>query len=63
LGVAFRDDPARLRTGHGPAGMAVVRRTAVDPLRRAEPAASLQDRRKLAGWSLGHLETLGRQAA
>ena len=63
LGVVFRDDLARLRTGHGPQNMAVVKHMAVNLLRRAGPATSLKNRRKLAGWNLDDLETLIRQTA
>ena len=63
LDVVFRDDLARLRTGHGPQNMAVVKHMAVNLLRRAGPATSLKNRRKLAGWNLDDLETLIRQTA
>ncbi len=63
LDVVFRDDLARLRTGHGPATMAVVKHMALNLLRRAKPAISLKNRRKLAGWDLAYLETLLRQTA
>ena len=52
LDVVFRDDLARLRTGHAPENMAVVRHLAMNLLRAAKPATSLKNRRKLAGWSL-----------
>ncbi len=38
LDVVFRDDLARLRTGHGPANMAVVKHMALNLLRQATPA-------------------------
>ncbi len=63
LDVAFRDDLARLRTGHGPENMAVVKHMAMNLLRRAEPTTSLKNRRKLAGWNLDYLDALIRQAA
>ena len=37
----FGDDLARLRTGHGPANMAVVRHMAVNLLHQAKPTLSL----------------------
>jgi predicted transposase YbfD/YdcC len=58
LDVVFRDDLARLRTGHGPENMAVVRHLAMNLLRAAKPATSLKNRRKLAGWSLDYLDRL-----
>src|SRR4051794_90089 len=63
LDVVFRDDLARLRTGHGPANMAVVRHMAVNLLRQAKPTLSTKKRRKRAGWNTGYLESLIRQAA
>ena len=58
LDVVFRDDLARLRTGHAPENMAVVRHLAMNLLRAAKPATSLKNRRKLAGWSLDYLDRL-----
>ena len=63
LDVVFRDDLARLRTGHGPANMAVVKHMAVNLLGRARVNTSLKNRRKLASWNLAFLETLIRQTA
>jgi predicted transposase YbfD/YdcC len=63
LDVVFKDDLARLRTGHGPANMAVVKHMAMNLLRHAEPAISLKNRRKRAGWNVAYLESLIRQAA
>ncbi len=63
LDVVFRDDLARLRTGHGPQNMAVVKHMALNLLCRAEPATSLKNRRKLAGWNLDYLDALIRQTA
>ncbi len=48
-GVVFRDDLARLRIGHGPANMAVVKHMALNLLHQAKPASSLKNRRKRAG--------------
>jgi predicted transposase YbfD/YdcC len=58
LDVVFRDDLARLRTGHGPENMAVVKHMAMNLLRQAKPAGSLKNRRKRAGWNTGYLEAL-----
>jgi predicted transposase YbfD/YdcC len=63
LDVVFRDDLARLRTGHGPANMAVVKHMAINLLRQAEPTTSLKNRRKRAGWNTAYLEHLVRQTA
>ena len=61
--MVSKDDLARLRTGHGPANMAVVKHMAMNLLRHAEPAISLKNRRKRAGWNVADLESLIRQAA
>ena len=63
LDVVFGDDLSRLRTGHGPANMAVVKHMAVNLLRRAEAAASLKNRRKRAGRNTAYLASLIRQTA
>ncbi len=49
LDVVFHDDLARLRTGHGPANMAVVKHMALTLLHQAKPTTSLKNRRKRAG--------------
>jgi predicted transposase YbfD/YdcC len=58
LDVVFHDDLARLRTGHGPENMAVVKHMAMNLLRDARPSTSLKNRRKLAGWNLDYLDAL-----
>jgi hypothetical protein len=63
LDVVFRDDLARLRSGHGPENMAVVKHMALNLLCQAKPTTSLKNRRKLAGWSLDYLDQLIRGAA
>ena len=63
MDVVFHDDLARLRTGHGPENMAVVKHMAMNLVRQAAPTTSLKNRRKLAGWDLAYLETLIRQTA
>ena len=42
LDVVFCDDLARLRTGHGPENMAVVRHMALNLLQQAKPTTSYQ---------------------
>jgi predicted transposase YbfD/YdcC len=61
LDVVFRDDHARLRTGHGPANMATVRHMALNVLRDAPGRHSLKVRRKKAGWNTAYLEVVVRQ--
>src|SRR3954451_20451858 len=63
LDVVLHEDLARLRTGHGPANMAVVRHMATNLLHQARPTVSLKSRRKRAGWNTAYLETLIRQSA
>jgi predicted transposase YbfD/YdcC len=63
LDVVFHDDLARLRTGHGPENMAIVKHIAVNLVHSAKPITSLKNRRKLAGWDLDYLETLIRRTA
>lgn len=61
LDVVFRDDLARLRTGHGPANMATVRRMAVNLVGDAHDRHSLKVRRKKAAWNQDYLEALLRR--
>ena len=63
LDVVFKDDLSRLRTGHAPENMAVVRHMATNLLHRAKPTTSLKNRRKRAGWNTSYLESLIRQSA
>jgi predicted transposase YbfD/YdcC len=56
LDVVFGDDGSRLRSGYGRRDMALVRRIALDLLRRRPPGKdSLTVRRKPAGWSVAYL--------
>lgn len=63
LEVVCRDDLARLRSGHGPANMAVVKPRALNLLQQAKPTTRLNNRRKLAGWRTDYLNPLIRGAA
>ena len=63
MDVVFRDDLCRLRTGHGPRNMAVVRHMAVNLVRTVSGKHSLKVRRKRAAWNVNYLETLLRQTA
>ena len=60
LDVVFHDDLARLRTGHGPEDMAIVRHTAINLLNRTE---SLKTRRKRAGCDDDDLQAVIPQTA
>jgi predicted transposase YbfD/YdcC len=61
LDVVFHDDLARLRTGHGPQNMAVVRHMAINLVRNPNDKHSLKVRRKLANLNRDYLEKLIRQ--
>ena len=63
LDVVFRDDLARLRTGHGPENMATVRHMAMNLVREAHGKHSLKVRRRKAAWSHHYPQTLLRQTA
>jgi predicted transposase YbfD/YdcC len=58
LDVVFHDDLARLRTGHGPENMAIIKHIAINLLRTAKPTTSLKNRRKLAGWNRDYLHAI-----
>ena len=55
LDVAFDEDQCRLRTGHGPQNMAMVRHMAMNLLAKTKTKSSLKVRRKKAGWNAGYL--------
>ena len=61
LDVVFHDDLARLRTGHGPQNMAVVKHMAMNLVRNPKDKHSLKVRRKLANLNGDYLEKLIRQ--
>ena len=58
LDVVFHDDLARLRTGAGPANMAVIRHMAMNMVRNPKDKHSLKNRRKLANLNPNYLEDL-----
>jgi hypothetical protein len=58
LDVVFHDDLARLRSGHGPANMAIVKHATMNLLIQAKPVTSLKNRRKRAGWNRDYLEKI-----
>jgi predicted transposase YbfD/YdcC len=63
LDVVFHDDLARLRTGNGPANMAVIRHMAMNLIRNPKDKHSLKNRRKLANLNTAYLEALIRNPA
>ena len=60
LDVVFHDDLARLRSGHGPENMAVVKHMAMNLVRNPKDRHSLKVRRKLANLNHQYLESLVR---
>lgn len=63
LDVIFHEDYSRLRTGHGPHNMGIVRHMAMNLLRSAKPGKSLKVRRKVAGWDPSYLHAILRGQA
>lgn len=61
LDVVFHDDLVRLRTGHGPENMAIVRHIAINLIRHPKDKHSLKVRRKLAALNPAYLDDLIRQ--
>ena len=63
LDVIFHEDYSRLRNGHGPHNMGIVRHMAMNLLRSAKPGKSLKVRRKVAGWDPSYLHAILRGQA
>jgi predicted transposase YbfD/YdcC len=63
LDVVFHDDLARLRSGHGPQNMAIVKHMAINLMRSTKASASLKVRRKKAAWNTTYLSQVLRGAA
>jgi predicted transposase YbfD/YdcC len=59
LDIAFREDESRVRVGHAPANLAVLRHIALNLLRQ-EPTAKvgIRNKRLKAGWDEAYLATL-----
>ena len=62
LDVTFDEDQCRLRTGHGPENMSIVRHMALNLLRAPKSKSSLKVRRKRAGWKTAYLGDIMRGA-
>lgn len=58
LDVSFREDAARNRKDHGPANIAILRRRALDIVRRDTSKGSLSIKLKRAGWNDAFLLSL-----
>ena len=62
LDVIFDEDQCRLRTGHGPENMSIVRHMALNMLQAPTSKTSLKVRRKKAGWNTTYLGDILRGA-
>lgn len=60
--TAFDEDQCRLRTGHGPQNMAIIRHMAMNLLAKTKTKSSLKVRRKKASWNAGYLGEILRGA-
>ena len=59
LDMVFREDESRMRKGHSPENFVILRRLAMNLVRRDKSSkSSLKARRKAAGWSDSYLERL-----
>ncbi len=56
LDVAFREDDHRLREGHAPENMSVVRKMALAMLKKANAKIGIKNKRLKAGWDTSFLE-------
>ena len=61
LDVAFREDDHRLREGHAPENMSVVRKMALAMLKKAEAKIGIKNKRLKAGWDETFLEHILRE--
>jgi predicted transposase YbfD/YdcC len=58
LDIGFREDESRMRTGHAPENMAVLRHIALNVLRNDETRLGMKNKRLKAGWSTDYLTHL-----
>ena len=56
LDVAFREDDHRLREGHAPENMSLVRKIALAMLKKSNEKVGIKNRRLKAGWDDNFLE-------
>jgi predicted transposase YbfD/YdcC len=58
LDVDFDEDRARNRCDHGPENLAILRKLALNTLRKARPDISIRRKRKRSGWSNDFARTI-----
>jgi hypothetical protein len=58
LDVALREDDHRLRAGHAPENMSLVRKMALAMLKKADAKLGVKNKRLKAGWDRAFLEPL-----
>ena len=58
LDIGFREDESRIRTGHAPENMAVLRHIALNVLRNDDTRLGIKNKRLKAGWSTDYLTHL-----
>ena len=51
LDMSFDEDRARNRKDHGPENLAILRKRALNMLKKARPTISIRRKRKRSGWS------------
>ena len=54
--MAFREDDHRLRDGHGPENLSLVRKMALAMLKKAKAKCGIKNKRLTAGWDESFLE-------
>jgi predicted transposase YbfD/YdcC len=59
LDIAFREDDSRIRSGHAPANLAMLRRLAISLIKQdAHRKIGVKASRKRAGWDLKYIKEL-----
>lgn len=58
LDIGFREDESRIRTGHAPENMAVLRHIALNVLRNDDTHLGIKNKRLKAGWDTNYLTHL-----
>jgi hypothetical protein len=58
LDVSFAEDASRIRKGHAPQNMVVLRRSAPNLVRQDPSRGSMRQKRKRAGWDNRYCEEI-----